>query len=370
VERTGTVIVGAGPAGLAVAACLSRAGSPYVLLERETSVAPMWRRHYDRLHLHTSKACSALPFRPFPADFPLYVPRDKLVAYLEDYAREFGIVPRLGEAVDAIVPGDRWTVRTQNSEISAANVVIATGYNQTPVVPTFPDQERFKGVILHSRDYRSGKAFAGRRVLVVGSGNTGAELAVDLVESGATTVDLCVRGPVHVVRRDPFGIPTQHLAIVGSYLPIAVQEVIYAAVVAATVGDLSRWGLRRPAEGIVRQITEKGRIPIIDVGTVALVESGRIGVRPGIRAFTDSGVRFDDDREHPYDAVVLCTGYLARVDRFLPDAADVLDDRGCPTRHGVESRPGLYFLGFRNPITGNLREIAIEAQRIAAAVVG
>jgi cation diffusion facilitator CzcD-associated flavoprotein CzcO len=208
-------------------------------------------------------------------------------------------------------------------------------------------------------------------VLVVGAGNTGAEIAIDLCEHGARSVDLCVRGPVHVIQRDVFGIPGQVMSVQTAWIPVAVRDVIFRWLVAATVGDLSRWGIRPPDEGIVAQIDRLGRIPVIDVGTIALIKEGRISVRPDIRRLTERGAEFLDGMRKDYDAILLATGYRPHLDQLLEPASMVLDDRGYPRRHGREAElPGLFFVGFRNSATGLLREIGIEAARVAKAIVG
>lgn len=366
-----TLIVGAGPAGLAAGACLRRAGRDFAIVERDDAVGASWRRHYERHHLHTVKRHSALPFRPFAADEPEYVPRAHVVAYLEDYARAFSLAPELGVTVERAepAPGGGWRVATSAGARDCRFLVFATGYNRVPYRPSFAGQERFGGAIVHSADYRSGAPFAGRRVLVVGLGNTGGEIALDLVEHGAAAVDLCVRGPVHVVARDPFGLPAQRLALASAWIPVAVRDRLFRALVRLTVGDLSRFGLRAPGEGIVAQLERTGRIPLIDIGTVALVKAGRIGVRPDLRELVAGGARFVDDAEADYDAIVLATGYRPALASLLPGAGDVLDERGLPRRFGRESeRPGLFFVGFRPPITGMLREIAREARRVATTI--
>lgn len=367
-----TLIVGAGPAGLAVGACLRRAGCKFTIVERERELAPAWRRHYERLHLHTVKRHSALPFLPFAADDPTYVPRARVVSYLEDYARAFELAPELGVAVERIEPkgGGGWRVTTSRGEREPRFVVIATGYNDSPNRPALAGEAAFAGKILHSADYRSGAPFAGKRVLVVGSGNTGAEIAVDLVEHGAAAVEMAVRGPVHVVARDPFGLPAQLLGIATAWIPVAARDPMFSMLVKMTVGDLSKWGLSAPAEGIVAQLERTGRIPMIDVGTVALVKAGRIVVRPDVKELIGGGARFVDASAGEYDAIVLATGYRPRLAALLPKGGeDVLDERGLPRRHGRESElPGLFFVGFRTPITGMLREIGREARRVAKAI--
>jgi cation diffusion facilitator CzcD-associated flavoprotein CzcO len=368
---TETVIIGAGPAGLAVGACLRRAKREFVILDRAATIGWSWRHHYECLRLHTVRRHSALPYRRFPRDWPTYLPREQVVAYLEDYARAFALAPRLGETVTRAAPfGDGWRVETSADVLEARSLVIATGYNAVPHRPRFAGEERFAQSIVHSAEYRNAEPYRERRVLVVGAGNTGAEIALDLCEHGAASVDLCIRGPIHIVRRDLLGVPSQVLSIATAWIPVSVRDVLFGWLVALTIGDLSRFGIRRPGEGIVRQIHRLGRIPIIDTGTVASIQRGHITVRPDIRDLGASSVSFVDGASAAYDAIVLATGFRPCLDAFLERAAEVVDERGWPRRFGREAElPGLYFVGFHNAATGLLREIGREAKRVAKAIV-
>src|ERR1700722_14697026 len=196
------LIVGAGPAGLAAAACLKRRNVDALVLEAGPSLAPSWRNHYDRLHLHTVKQQSQLPGLPFAKDLPRYVSRADFIAYLESYAARFSIAPRTGEAVRRIGAADGGlVVESARARHRARAVVVATGYSRVPNPERLPGQERFRGPVVHSSSYRNADPFAGQRVLVVGAGNTGAEIALDLAERGAKPT-LAVRAPVNVVPRD------------------------------------------------------------------------------------------------------------------------------------------------------------------------
>ncbi len=361
------MIIGAGPSGLAVGACLRRRGVPFTLLERADAIGSTWRAHYERLHLHTVKQYSALPFAPFPDLVGQYPSRQDVVDYLDDYARRFELSPRLGEPVSRVArDGDRWAVTHASGVTRARHVVVATGYNRVPVVPRWPGDDSFAGAIVHSANYRHGRAWRGKRAMVVGAGNSGAEIAIDLWEAGAASVALCVRGPVHVTPRDLFGVPAQvnslHLA---SRLPPRLADAISLALVDRALGDLTPWGLRRPQLGPISQLLEEKRVPLVDVGTVALIKQGKVRVVPGIDRFTPEGAVFEDGASLPLDVVVLATGYRTGIEEFLDGASEVLDHRGHPRVHGGEAAPGLYFLGYRNPITGQLHDIAAEAQRIA-----
>jgi cation diffusion facilitator CzcD-associated flavoprotein CzcO len=366
-EETEVVVIGAGPAGLATGACLRERGIPFTILEQAGAVGASWRRHYERLHLHTVKQFSALPGMPWPASVPRYPSRAQMVVYLERYAARFRLEPRFGEEVTRASRGDAgWVIQTRARELRARALVVATGYNRIPKVPAWPGQERFRGEILHSSGYRSGAAFRGKRVLVVGIGNSGGEIALDLWEQGADAT-IAVRSPVHVMPRDLYGIPAQinSLFLLGR-LPLSIADRIAQRILAGAVGDLSRWGLRRPAIGPATQVVKHGRIPLIDVGTVARIKQGQIRVAPGPREITEGGVVFADGREMPFDAIVLATGYRAGLEEILEDAAAYTDERGYPRWHGAPTpAPGLFFIGFRNPITGQLHDIAAEAPRIA-----
>ena len=209
-----TIVIGAGPAGLAVGACLKRAGIPTLILEQSNKVGAAWHRHYDRLHLHTDKAHSGLPFVPFPKAYPRYPSRLQVIEYLETYARHFQLEPRFGQqVVVARHANGVWEVQTQDARYQALNLVIATGYNREPYLPSWPGQTSFQGALLHSSQYRTGEPFKHQKVLVVGFGNSGGEIAMDLWEHGAQP-SLAVRSPVNVIPRELFGIPILAIGIV------------------------------------------------------------------------------------------------------------------------------------------------------------
>lgn len=365
------IVLGAGPAGLAAAACLSARGLSHVIVEQAPTVGSRWRAHYERLHLHTAKQLSALPMMPWPREVSNYPSRAQVVAYLEAYAQRFKLAPRFGlTAHDAHRDGDRWVVPTREGDtLRARALVVATGYNRAPHTPAFEGRERFAGEVLHSGEYRNGNAYRGKRALVVGVGNSGAEIALDLWESGATTA-LSARSPQHVLPRDVFGIPAQVNSVLFlSRMPTRVADRFALAVSDRFIGDLSRYGLPRPEVGPI-SLLERGRVPLMDIGTVALIKQGHVKVYPGPARFTEDSVTFTDGRSAPFDLVVLATGYRAALDEVLRDASAIVDDRGFPKVYGAEAAPGLYFIGYRNPITGQLHDIALEAERVAAHLAG
>jgi cation diffusion facilitator CzcD-associated flavoprotein CzcO len=368
---TSAIVIGAGPAGLASAACLSRRGFRARVLEKAGDVGSAWRAHYDRLHLHTVKTHSALPGLPFPKEASKYPSRREVIAYLEAYARHHGIEPEFHETVTQVLPaGDGWRVLTAGGTDARADVVVvATGANRVPRVPDFPGQAAFGGRILHSRDYRNAEGFAGQRVLVVGMGNTGAEIALDLAERGVA-VTIAVRSPLNIVRRDVLGRPSQLSAIMLDRLPPRIGDAVASFLRDMTVGDLRPWGIEKPARSPLRQLRDEGRTPVIDIGTVDAIRRGAIQVRPGIARFEAGGVAFADGRAERFDTVILATGYEAAVQSLFPATRLPVDDRGLPTEVvGRGERAGLAFVGFDiRQAGGLLRTIAAQAEAVAQAL--
>jgi indole-3-pyruvate monooxygenase len=368
-ESENILVIGAGPAGLATSACLRREGLAHVVLERQARIADAWHRHYDRLHLHTTKTYSGLPMMPWPKSARRYPAREQVVRYLQAYAAEHHVVPRLGVTVHAVRRrGDRFTVETSAGVMTPSVVVMATGYNRVPKLPSISGLDRFHGSAIHASEYQNASPYQGKRTLVVGCGNSGAEIALDLAEQGLD-VALVVRGPVHVVPREMFGRPIQHTNILLSHLPLGLRDAIAMRTLRLVVGDLSRWGIVRPALGPNRMIQESGRIPILDIGAIALVKQGKIRVVPVVQEILPDRVRFQGGAEHPFEAIILATGYTSGLDTMIEDFATIADARGRPHRFGEETGiPGLYFVGFKNPATGALREIALEAPRVARSI--
>ncbi len=337
------------------------------MLEQASEVGSRWRQHYDRLHLHTAKESSALPYRRFPADYPRYPSRQQFVDYLTAYAAQLQLTPRFNQTVTAIRRiGDSWETLTADNTYRSRAVVVATGFNHVPHCPTWPGQDHFQGVILHSSQYKNATPFQGKKALVVGFGNSGAEIAVDLYENGAAT-SLSVRGAVNVVSRDVFGvIPAQWLSILFNPLPARLVDVVNAPLVRLKFGDLRTYGLQKLPYGAIVEMKGKARIPVIDPGIMRLIKQKQIAIRPGVERFTENVVVFTDGTAEPMDAVILATGYRTQLDSLLPNDYPLLDERGYPFASGKPTAaPGLYFCGLHNSAVGMLYKISHESRQIA-----
>jgi cation diffusion facilitator CzcD-associated flavoprotein CzcO len=336
----------------------------FIVLEQGSAVASRWRQHYERLHLHTDKDHSALPGRRFPAGTARYPSRRDVIAYLEAYTREQGIEPRLGERAESIRRhADGWLTTTAAGSYRSQAVIVATGHNSVPNTPRWPGQERFRGRILHSSEYGSGEPFRSSRVLTVGFGNSGGDIAADLHGHGAR-VAVSVRGPVHVVPRDILGIPVLSVSRLLDRLPSGIADMLAAPLIRLTLGDLSQLGLRRPVSGPITQIRRTGRIPLLDTGTVGLIRKGRIELMPGVQAMDETHVTFTDGRRKPFDAIVLATGFRPGLEQLLVAADLPAELHGNP----AGAKAGLFFCGFVVTPRGTFSDIGAEARRIAAEV--
>jgi putative flavoprotein involved in K+ transport len=364
-------IVGAGPAGLAAAASLGAQGLRAVVVDKAAQVGSAWREHYDRLHLHTERTLSGLPGLPIPRKHGKWVPRAAVVEYLEEYARHHRIELRLSTPVERLDRDDAsWRLTTPAGPLRARTAVIATGYNHTPYLPEWPGCSSFAGELLHSARYKNAGPFRDRHVLVVGTGNSGAEIAVDLMDGGAASVRIAVRTPPNIVRREVGGLSAQRLGVALRHLSPAIVDPIVRLVQRLTVGDLRPYGLPPSPRGTYTRARE-GQIPILDVGLIDALKTGRVTVVSAVRAFEGRDVVLEGGGRIQPDAVVAATGYIRGLERLVGHLG-VLDPRGLPLAHGSKTHPaapGLHFIGYSNPVSGNLREIAIDARKIAKALV-
>lgn len=362
-----TLIVGAGPAGLAVAGRLSQMGLPYILLEKSDRVSAVWHQHYERLCLHTVKEHSDLPHWPMPENYPVYVPRLKMIEYWENYAEAMNIKPQFGQEATSIRrENGHWVTRTLKDVFTSQNVVVATGYNRAPYLPAWPAQEHFKGTLMHSHEYRNAAPFKGKRVLIIGIGNTGAELALDLFEQDAVP-SISVRGPVNFIRRDVGGRPAQRTAIMLGKLPAWAYDFIARQVQNWTVGDLTPYGLPPSPYAPSEQLRRFGKVPVIDIGTIDLIKQRKVTILPDIQRFNEDSVTFVNGQTEPFEAIIACTGYRARVEDFVENAQPLLNERGYPRSLWFEDEAhrGLYFCGFSTPLSGILRNIKMDSEQIA-----
>lgn len=366
------VVIGAGPGGLAAAAELGRRGVSAVVVDKADAVGSAWRHHYERLHLHTIRWNSHLPGLKIPRSFGRWVARADVVRYLESYAAHHGLDVALGVQVDRIEhDGGGWTVRSPQGDRSAGIVVVATGYNHTPDLPPWAGLDTFGGEVLHSAAYRNATPYAGRDVLVVGTGNTGAEIAVDLVEGGAARVRLAVRTVPTFVRREvaPM-LDNSGVGRVLRRLPVKVVDRIIATSSRLTTPNLSARGLPRPEAGAYTRLLADGAVPIIDVGLIKLLQNGQVEVVAAVSGFDGDKVRLSDGTTIAPDAVIAATGFKQGLDDLVGHLG-LLDERGRPAVRGAHTHPqapDLYFTGYTNPISGMFHELNVDARRIARAI--
>nr|XP_027084116.1 indole-3-pyruvate monooxygenase YUCCA6-like [Coffea arabica] len=371
---SGPIIVGAGPSGLAAAACLKVKGVRSVVLERSHCIASLWQlKTYDRLRLHLPKQFCELPLMPFPEGFPTYPTKQQFIQYLEAYARKFDINPSFNQSVvsaeyDQVL--GLWRVRTvglkkEETEYVCPGLIVATGENAEPVVPDIEGMKDFGGDILHTSLYKKGGDFGGKRVLVVGCGNSGMEVCLDLCNHNASPT-LVVRDTVHVLPREMLGKSTFGLSMwLLKWLPMRLVDGFLLIVSRLLLGDTARYGLHRPQMGPLQLKNLSGKTPVLDVGTLAKIKAGDIKVSPGIQRLRPLSAEFVNGKTEKFDAIILATGYKSNVPSWLKEKEMFSVKDGLPKRpfpNGWKGESGLYAVGFTKR---GLLGASMDAKRIA-----
>jgi len=384
-------IVGAGPAGLSMASQLHARSIPYVVLEASDVAGSSWGSRYDRLHLHTIKSISALPNFPFPDYFPEYVSAKDLQQYYAACASQLNVkynskVIRVSFVKANEKPPwqlelpreqrERWIVEIEGGETfpDIAALVVCTGQEGTPFSPEIEGASTFSGEILHSSEFKNGAKWKGKDVLVVGFGNSGSEIALDLWEHGAKTTCL-IRSPVHMMPRwltRIFG----HVYSVLWWLmrkddpkntDMLIKNVVYPLLYKGS----AKHHIHMSKSGMLTDLLDLHRAPVQDLGTYELIASEQIKVTPHeIQKFDSSGVLFaNGGGSSPFDCVVFATGFkkgASPYTGFLPDriCRAIVDKNGVVhSGEEVACQKRLYFVGF-DDFMGRLFEINLETDSI------
>jgi indole-3-pyruvate monooxygenase len=366
VRQTNTLIIGASISGLSSAASLQKQNIEYIIIEKQNGIAAPWHNHYERLHLHTSKKCSNLPYKKFGKTVPRYPSRQRVLDYLDSYQKEFDIQAVFNmEAISVRKIEDDWITETTNGSFKSKYLVMATGPYDKPKLIHFKGMETFTGKIMHSSQYQAGREFKGQHVLVVGFGNSACEIAIDLFEQGAMP-SMSVRSAVNVIPRDILGIPVQELSILLNPLPPRVADIISAPLIKMTIGDLSKTGLRKMPYGPLEQIRRDAKAPVLDIGTVQHIRKGHIKIYDDIDFVEGSDVHFADGRTERFEALVAAIGYDPDYSLLVGVNKSRFEDLKFSVAHQKYfGQDGLYFCGYWISPTGQIREINSDARKIA-----
>lgn len=369
---TSAIVIGAGASGLATAHALLAAGIDVRVLESESYVAGPWRRRHPQLRLNTHRLLSGLPGMKMPPRFGAFAARDDMVRYLEDYAAAVAAPIVFDTPVSRIDRAEAgWRVETPGDSLHADHVIVATGVDRVPFIPDWPGMDRFGGEIRHAAEFGDAARYRGRRVLVVGAGNSGTDLLNHLATVDTGKLWVSVRhGPAMVPTRF-LGCPTQLISPMLDALPLAAADRVLDLTEWLAFGNLRRHGLPRHWQGGATRFAEAGTAPAIDNGFVVALKAGRVTVVTEIDRFETDAVRLTGGRRIEPDIVVAATGYRTGLTPMLGHLG-VLDEHESPVVHGGQQDarwPGLWFNGMRPPLSGTLGAVGRTGQRIAAAIV-
>lgn len=353
-------VIGAGGCGLAAAKALHDRGLAFDCLERGSAVGGLWRYDndngmsaiYKSLQINTSRDMTSFADFPMPADYPHFPRHEQIRDYLELYVDRFGFRDRIRfrTTVEHVTPEPEGTfavsLRSRAGESETRryrHVLVASGHHWLPRRPEF--RGSFTGPILHSHDYRSPEAFAGQRVLVVGMGNSGCDIACDLARVAAQTF-LSTRRGAHVIPKYLFGVPLDTVCpeFVWRFAPQWLFRRAFQTVVWMNRGTLALYGLPRPTHAVLQEH------PTISSDLPSLVRERRVMMKPDIDHLDGTAVVFTDGSREPLDAIVLATGYRISFP-FLDRAVFAADDNRVRLYRNVVSPdvPGLFFIGLIQP---------------------
>ena len=367
--RDDVLIVGAGPAGLAAAWELGRAGVRPRVIDRADRLAASWRARHDQLCLNTHRMFSHQPGRRIPRSAGAYPRRDDYVRYLEDWVAWSGIGIELGVDAQRVEadPGGGWRLDTDAGALAARHLVVATGSDRLPWIPPWPGREDYRGTIIHAGEFRRARDHVGQRVLLVGAGNSGVDIGNHLaaVDIGPSWVS--IRNGPTIAPQYALGIPLHPLVVAMRWLPLKLQDFSIALVSRLVLGDLTRHGIPRPPRGALTRQIEDGVVLAVDSGFVAALKAGRFRAVPPIASFGAERVHLADGTTIEPDVVICATGYRLGLEPLVGHLG-VLDTSGRPrfvADRASPAHPGLWFLGHNSSTYGNLHIRRAEARRLA-----
>lgn len=349
-----TIIIGGGQAGLAMGHTLrQQANNRFLILEAGPEAVGSWPNSYDSLKLFSPARYSSLPGMPFLGDPDAYPTRDEVIGYLQTYAKRFQLPIVTNARVEQVrIEKGRYYIQTATETYQARTIVAATGSFHKPNLPTYPNQASFDGTILHSSRYRSPLPFAGKRVIVVGAGNSALQIAVELAQHA--TVTLATRGPLTLAPP----------SIAGKDIHFWLK---WSGLDALPIGYRPKFA---------DQLLDK--VSVIDVGGFKeILATGNPDVQPMFERFDETSVVWQDGSHSEADAVIFATGFRPSLDYLQP--VDALDPEGNPHHHlGVSTTvSGLYYMGLSGQrtfasatIRGVGKDAALIGQRIERHLAG
>jgi cation diffusion facilitator CzcD-associated flavoprotein CzcO len=355
-------VIGAGAAGLGALQVLLDEGFSVDCFERGDRVGGHWHTDYDCLHLITPRDSSGFDGLPMPADYPLFPSRDQMRDYIMGFAAHHGLGAhiRFNTAVISARPlADGWEITTSDGVQHVYDgVIVANGHLWDPFVPDYPGT--FDGRALHSGRYRNTGDLEGERVLVVGAGNSGCDLAVDAAQSGYDTT-VSVRSGLVFQPKTLFGRPRSELPLLAR-LPVRVQERVTRALIDVSLGRPERYGLPAPATRNLHR-----NRPVVNGQLLHFIHHGRVNVAPGIERFDGHDVRFTDGSTRTFDTIVYATGFKVTLPFLDPACLRWAD--GVPLRVAGMTLPvgleRLYFIGLAAPRGPQLPVYSAQARLIA-----
>jgi cation diffusion facilitator CzcD-associated flavoprotein CzcO len=366
-DSRNAVVIGAGPAGLAVARQLEHQhGIETLVIDRASAPAISWRTRYDNFRLNTTGFLSHLPGQRIPLTAGRWPTREDMVRYFDDYVRRQNITLELGCEVDGVDRiGGGWRLDTSSGEIRTRAIVLATGNYRTPTIPGWPGLSHFCGELVHSGNFKNAWPFRGRDVLVVGAGNSAADIAVQLANNGARRIWLAVRTPPHLVRRAIGPFPSDILLELFAWAPAGAVDPIIGFSERLMWGDLSAYGFNQPPLGLKATVEQTGRIPTLADELVGAVRAGRVEVVAAVEAVERDMVILADGSHIPPAVIIAATGFSMDLDGLVGHLG-VLDERGKP-RGGFASHigDGMFAIGYGIPPNGPLRAIRLSATPLA-----
>lgn len=365
-EERPVAVIGAGFTGIAVATSLKDRGLRPLILDRANEVASSWRGRYDGLRLNTGRPFSHLPNRKYPKGTPMFPSRDQVIAHVDRHAHEDGIELRLGTTVERVEPNPPgWRLETSGGEVRVKHLVIAAGLLSVPVIPPWPGRDQFAKKILHTAKYRNPKAFQGNRVLVVGAGSSGMEIANEVAAGGAAKVWLAVRTLPNILPRAlPGGLSGDVIAIPLYHVPRRLGDAVARFGSRKGIGNLAEFGLPVPSDGVFTRQARTGQAPaVVDPDVIEAIRTRRIEIVPAVRSFDQTSVELADNRRVGPDVVICATGFRCGL-KPLVGHLGVLNDHGVPRVTGEPAAPGLRFIGYL-PRPGALGFFAQQAKAAA-----